>query len=193
MEEIKREKKVPVHYVNNRKFHEAIVKYYSDIEEARSTGKPEPKMPDYIGECIWKIALRLSSRACFANYSYKEEMISDGIENSIMYFKSYDINKGNNPFAYFTQVIKNAFRRRINKEEKNKYTKFKYLIEHKDSLYDLNLMVDENDNHLITTKVHDNMNDFIANFERKEAEKKAERKIAKETGIPKPKSKDILR
>ena len=45
-------------------------------------------------------------------------MISDGIENSIMYLDNFNPEKYNNPFAYFTQIIKFAFIRRIAKEKK---------------------------------------------------------------------------
>ena len=122
-------KKEKPHYVDNKKFYAEIVKYREACEQARAEGVQEPRLPNYIGECIWKIATKLSYKPCFMNYSFRDEMIEDGIENCIMYFKDFDINKTQNPFAYFTQIIYYAFLRRISKEERNRYTTYKYFQE----------------------------------------------------------------
>ena len=129
------EKKKSIHYVNNQKLAEEISKYRESVEKAQKEGKPEPRIPDYIGKCIWDIAEKLSTKPCFINYSFRDEMVSDGIENCFLYFKDYDPNfisetsaakgTGPNPFAYFTQIIYYAFIRRINKEEKNRYILYK--------------------------------------------------------------------
>lgn len=169
-----------VHYVDNKKFYEAIVEYRKKLQEARDQGKEDPRIPDYIGECIWKIAEKLSTKPCFVNYSYRDEMVADGIENCILYFKDYDPVIGQNPFAYFTQVIYFAFIRRIGKEEKNRYTMYKNFQETITSLYDTNLLTDSDDNHLLPVQMYDNINAFMERFEKKEEEKKAKRKQAKE-------------
>ena len=49
---------------------------------------------------------------------FKEDMISDGLENCIEYVTNFDPQKSSNPFAYFTQIIYFAFLRRIGKEKK---------------------------------------------------------------------------
>jgi hypothetical protein len=41
-------------------------------------------------------------------------------------------------------------------------------------------MVDHDDNHLISSTMYDNLNEFIKNFEKRESEKKEKRKAAKE-------------
>lgn len=174
------EKKKKVHYVNNQLFFEEIVKYREKLQEARKSGLEDPRIPDYIGECIWKIAEKLSTKPCFINYSYRDEMISDGIENCILYFKDYDPEKGQNPFAYFTQVIYYAFLRRIYKEERNRYTVYKNFQETLVSVSDMSLFTDSDDNHLIPTKMYDNINEFMEKFERKERERKIKRKTTKE-------------
>lgn len=180
-------KKKPINYVDNKKFYEEIVKYRKALKEAREQGKEDPRMPNYIGECIWKIAERLSTKPCFVNYSFRDEMVADGIENCILYFKDYDPDynaSGNpnytpNPFAYFTQVIYYAFIRRISKEEKNRYTIYKNFQETIASS-DMNLLLDSDDNHLLPTTMYDNINTFMERFEKKEEEKKLKRKQAKE-------------
>lgn len=177
---MRQSKKKPVEYVNNKKFYEAIIEYRKAVEEAKTAGKPEPKFPNYIGECIMKIANRLSVHPWFMNYSFRDEMISDGIENCFIYFHNFDPAKTNNPFAYFTQVIYFAFRRRILKEEKNRYTIYKNFQETVTSLYDTNLLTDSDDNHLMPTQLYDNINDFMDKFEKKEEIKKQKRKQIKE-------------
>lgn len=188
-----KQKKVTVHYVDNKKFYDEILKYRAKIAEAKEQGKEEPRLPEYIGECIWKIANKLSTMPRFVNYSYRDEMISDGIENCIMYFKDYNPEIGQNPFAYFTQIIYYAFLRRIGKEEKNRYIiykNFQHTIIHGrvdsyfdtfdgDNLSKTNMWEDGNEVGF-TPKMYDNLNEFMAKFEKKEEEKKIKRKQTKE-------------
>jgi len=49
---------------------------------------------------------------------FRDEMISDGVENCIQYIDNFDPEKSSNPFAYFTQIIYYAFLRRIQKEKR---------------------------------------------------------------------------
>jgi len=64
------------HYVNNKEFLAALIKYQEDIEIARLQDKPKPVIPRYIGECFLKIANHLSFKPNFVNYMFKEDMIS---------------------------------------------------------------------------------------------------------------------
>lgn len=106
------------HYVNNKELFEAMVLYRNTVLESKQKDLPKPKIPDYIGSCILKIATHLSYRPNFVNYMFKEDMICDGIENCIQYIDNFDPDKSKNPFAYFTQIIYFAFLRRIAKEKK---------------------------------------------------------------------------
>ena len=106
------------HYVNNKEFLYAIVQYKTDIKEAEEKGEPRPVIPRYLGECFMKIARHLSYKPNFVNYMFKEDMISDGIENCVQYINNFNPEKSSNPFAYFTQIIHYAFLRRIQKEKK---------------------------------------------------------------------------
>lgn len=111
------------HYVNNKEFLAAIIEYRGKVKDAEEEGKPKPRVSNYIGECILKIATHLSYKPNFIGYSYREEMISDGIENCLQYIDNFDPSKSSNPFAYFTQIIYYAFIRRISKEKKQSYVK----------------------------------------------------------------------
>jgi hypothetical protein len=112
-------------YVNNPDLLAALIDYKALCKEAEDAGDRNPQVPEYIGKCILLIATRLATKPNFSGYSYKEEMISDGIENCLMYIHNFDPEKSQNPFAYFTQIIWFAFLRRIQKEKKQTYIKFK--------------------------------------------------------------------
>ena len=115
------------HYVNNKEFLAALIKHREDIEIAEIQGKDKPRIPRYIGECFLKIATHLSFKPNFVNYMFKEDMISDGIENCVQYIHNFNPEKSQNPFANFTQIIHYAFLRRIQKEKKQLEIKNKIL------------------------------------------------------------------
>ena len=115
------------HYIDNKVFFSEMCKWKDLIKEADDLGEPRPPITTYIGECFMKIAEHLSFKTNFANYPYKEEMIGDAIENCIMYAHNFDASKSKNPFSYFTQITYYAFLRRIEKEKKQSYIKFKLL------------------------------------------------------------------
>ena len=106
------------HYVNNKEFLAALIRYQEDIEIAKIQDKTKPQIPRYIGGCFLKIANHLSFKPNFVNYMFKEDMISDGIENCVQYIHNFNPEKSRNPFAYFTQIIHYAFLRRIQREKR---------------------------------------------------------------------------
>lgn len=142
--------KQPAHYVDNKKFYSALVEYRKQIDHAKANGLEKPKVSEYIGECFLKIATHLSYRANFINYSFRDDMISDGIENCLTAVDKFDPERSTNPFAYYTQIIFFAFVRRIQKEKKQQATKYK-LIENIDfeQLLDQSKENEEYTNHII--------------------------------------------
>ena len=120
-------KKKSVHYVDNAKFLEAMKEWKEKCKDAEEAGDDPPRITDYIGECFLKIANGLSYRPNFINYTYRQEMISDGIENCLQYIHNFDPEKSKNPFSYFTQIIYYAFIRRIQKEKKQSHIKNKMI------------------------------------------------------------------
>lgn len=171
-------------YIDNKTFYEAIKQYKQTVREAEQQNKAKPILPNYLGECILLIANRLATKPNFINYSYRDEMIADGIENCIMYIDNFDPDKSTNPFAYFTQIIYFAFLRRIQKEKKHLYIKHQV---YKNSAISEELF-DLQDGDMFdggpTNNMFENekMSDFIKSFE-DNLEKK--RKPAEKTGIDK--------
>ena len=186
-------KKKSEHYVNNKELLEAMIVYRTKVEasykkfynkdlteqpkeERAKRWETKPPIPNYLGECFLKIATHLSYKPNFVNYMFREDMISDGIENCVQYIHNFDPAKSKNPFAYFTQIIYFAFLRRIQKEKKYLYTKYK-------ASENTNLFGETSENsgengRNYNEKIKYNewseeyMNDFIENFEENKRRKK---------------------
>jgi hypothetical protein len=129
------------HYVDNQKFLEAMTEWKKQVKIAEDSGEGKPPVTEYIGECFLLIAERLSMRANFINYQFREEMVGDAIENCLMYASNFDPAKSKNPFSYFTQIIYYAFLRRIQKEKKQNYIKYR-IIESADHMGDIARILD---------------------------------------------------
>jgi DNA-directed RNA polymerase specialized sigma24 family protein len=115
------------HYIDNKEFLVNISAYREARIEAEESGEEKPRVTNYIGECFVKIANHLAYKSNFVNYTFRDEMILDGIENCLTYMDNFDPAKSTNPFAYFTQITYYAFIRRIQKEKRQMETKFKYI------------------------------------------------------------------
>jgi len=147
-------------YVNNVTLLQHMKVYLQQLKQAKQDNQPNPQIPEYVGSCILLIANRLANKPNFAGYSFREEMISDGIENCLMYLHNFNPDKSNNVFAYFTQIIKFAFIRRIQKEKKQHYIKVKNLE---------NLMFDDmvENNELKPVDINEITTTFLKDYENK--------------------------
>jgi hypothetical protein len=104
-------------YVDPKEFDTEIMSFYSS-----------GVMSNNLAEMISKISHKLSYASNFINYSYREEMVGDGVVRMLkaLLQKKYDKSKGTNPFSYFTRIAFNAFRNRIKKEKHIHETHEKY-------------------------------------------------------------------
>jgi len=163
-------KNTPEHYVDNKEFLRQMIEFKESTAIARENGESDPRIPDSIGEIFVKIASHLSFKSNFINYAFREDMIADGVENCIQYVHNFDPAKSKNPFAYFTQIIYYAFLRRIQKEKKQLYVRYKTL---ENSQLDT---MSEDDRATVSSigiaKLYDNMNEFIENYEESMQKKK---------------------
>lgn len=166
------------HYVDNQRLLAALKEYRTQVSHARDNGLDKPQVSNYIGECILKIATHLSYKPNFINYTYREEMISDGIENCLMYIDNFDPAKSNNPFAYFTQIVWYAFIRRIQKEKKQTLIKGKIIM---DMPYDAFDLQDHDEDGTYTTSYMEFMqnngvfDEIIAKEEKRKAKARTKR------------------
>jgi DNA-directed RNA polymerase specialized sigma subunit len=170
------------HYVNNKQLLEAIIRHREAIKFAKKHKRKPPLVTEYIGVCFLKIAEHVSRKPNFMSYTFREDMISDAVENCIQYVDNFNPAKYSNPFAYFTQIIIFAFLRRISKEKKQLYVKYK-------ATQQLGLLQTTETHDLDELghgggrpfHVYDNINDFIQAFEQVQQTKKRKAKRPKVT------------
>jgi len=164
----------PSHYVDNKKFLAALIEYKASIDAAHAEGNPTPQVTKYIGECFIKIATHLSYKSNFINYTFKDDMISDGIENCLTAATKFDPSKSSNPFAYYTQIIYFAFIRRIQKEKKHQATKYK-IIEN----LDLDSIIQNSDDSESSRQLVDYLKKQLDNIDPEKRETPAQTKTRK--------------
>ena len=116
----KRQKKGDVHYVNNKEFTLALDEYSRACRTAETEEQPKPQMSNYLGSCVMKMANRLATSPRFSGYSYRDEMIQNGILAAVKYAHKFNGDKFDNGFAYVTQILFSHFVITI-KNEKKKY------------------------------------------------------------------------
>ena len=177
----------PIHYVDNEKFLKEMIIYKRGFDEAKEKDELPPMISEYLGECFMKIAQRLSFRPNFINYAFKDDMISDGIENCVQYIKNFKSEKSSNPFAYFTQIIYYAFIRRIQKEKKQLYIKYKTMESSPSLSENVELSANDSDKgynqETLNTDQKANMYNFIKNFEDAKKAKSVAKKPVKTTNL----------
>lgn len=183
------------HYVNNEQFLSEMKVFRAEVLKSKTEGTERPRVPNYIGDCLFKIATHLARKPNFANYTFKEDMVSDGVENCLLYIDNFDPDKSSNPFAYFTQIIYYAFLRRIQKEKKHLYIKYKSMENEV-----INQLIENNGEEYVTGHLngamHDSyseefISDFIKTFEVNKKQK-VEKAATKKTPKPKKKTASAL-
>ena len=161
------------HYINNKDFLKDMIKYRTAIRKAKRLGQPKPQIPTYVAKCFMMIAENLSHKPNFLSYTFRDEMVADAIENCVMYVDNFDPSKSSNPFAYFTQITYYAFLRRIQKEKKQLYVKYKS-TETAGILDEFELNENE-DGTFRQFELYENISEFISNYENARKAKKAKR------------------
>ena len=161
------------HYINNKDFLKEMIEFRTSVNEAKKLNLPKPQIPRYVAECFMKIAENLSHKPNFLSYTFRDEMVADAIENCVMYVDNFDPVKSSNPFAYFTQITYYAFLRRIQKEKKQLYVKYKS-TETAGILDEFELNENE-DGTFRQFELYENISEFIQNYEKARKEKKAKR------------------
>ena len=176
----KRKKVAKAHYVDNAKFLEEMIEYKKMYHISKSNDEELPIISEYLGSVFLKIAQRLSFRPNFINYAFKNDMISDGIENCLHYIHNFNPEKSSNPFAYFTQIIYYAFIRRIQKEKKQLYIKYKSMQNYEISPEYVEYMNYDEDYKQVTDFKNSDfrvvVDEFVDNFEKAKKKKAVKKK-----------------
>ena len=176
----KRKKVAKAHYVDNALFLEEMIEYKRQYYISKSNDEELPIISEYLGSVFLKIAQRLSFRPNFINYAFKNDMISDGIENCLHYIHNFNPEKSSNPFAYFTQIIYYAFIRRIQKEKKQLYIKYKSMQNYEISPEYVEYMNYDEDFKTTTDFKNSDfrvvVDEFVDNFEKSKKKKAVKKK-----------------
>jgi DNA-directed RNA polymerase specialized sigma24 family protein len=172
-EKAEKAEKKTVHYVDNKALYEALVTWQKETRKAHRKKLPKPPLPDFVAECMMKMANRLSQKAGFVNYTYREDMVGDALESCLRYIHNFNPAKSTNAFAYITQIIHNAFIRRIQKEQKQLYVKMR-IVDNADftDSYERQSGDDNHYNNSYVTYLQENKGDVISKFENWKESKK---------------------
>lgn len=111
------------HYVDNKKLYNDLCAWKKEWLVAKEKKQALPPLTNEIAEQISEIARRVSFKPNFANYTFREDMIGDAIQNCVSYIHNFNPDRSTNAFAYVTQIIHHAFLRRIQMENKHLDTK----------------------------------------------------------------------
>lgn len=104
-----KKKKKKKNYINN-----------ADLLIEIKKSKEQGKMTDEFAKMMMLLAKRYSSQGSYAGYTYIEDMESYALMTVCKVWNSFNEEKSNNPFAYFTQTIKRAFWQYMYQEEKHR-------------------------------------------------------------------------
>lgn len=100
-------------YVDPDEFKACLLTYYeTEDDNCRNYEK--------LGTIFVKIARKLATSSCFSSYSWKEDMISEGLSRCVKALKGkkYSFAFNSSPFSYYTQVLYWAFISVIKNEKK---------------------------------------------------------------------------
>lgn len=163
------------HYVSNEQLFQSLVEYRNQLKVYKKERKDGPPLPEYLGECFLKIADRLARKPNFASYTFREDMIADAVENCCQYANNFDPAKSRNPFSYFTQIIYFAFLRRISREKKHLYVKYK-AMELQGMDQPSSQQIEEGTPQGAKLNLYENIQEFIHTFESSHEQKKLKAK-----------------
>lgn len=172
------------HYVNNKELYEEIKRHWAEKKE---TGE-KPRISEYVGDCLLKIAQKLASRYNFAGYTYRDEFVSDAYTGMIGAFWKFDPKKSEVPFLYFTQVAWNQMVRRIGEEKKQTY--IKHAVMENDFISSVSDMYEEAHHTVKTSPRAENQKagiehhyDVLRNWEETRARKKAKKPTRRKPAV----------
>ena len=85
---------------------------------------------DKLGKMFMILATRYATKINFSGYSYRDEMVSNGIVSCCAALHKFDVTKSKtpNPFAYYTSIIHNCFIQILNKEKRQQEIRDALLI-----------------------------------------------------------------
>lgn len=90
----------------------------ADLLTQIKLSKKNGKMSDELANMLVLLTKRYASRGNFAGYSFIEDMQSHAHVQLCIAWDKFNDDKSNNPFAFYTQCIHNAFLQFLKKEKR---------------------------------------------------------------------------
>lgn len=110
--------KRPVKYLNNRDLLAQVV-----------ASKARMSMTNDLAKMLQLLTSRYAKKGNFANYTYNDDMQSYAMLMLVKTWNSFDPAKSSNPFAFFTQCIKNSFIQYLNYEKRQRDIRDEKLVD----------------------------------------------------------------
>lgn len=110
--------KRPVKYLNNK-----------DLLAQVILSKKQGKMTNELAKMLQLLTLRYGKKGNWVNYTYNNDMQSYAMLMIVKTWQGFDPNKSSNPFAWFTQCIKNSFIQFLNLEKRQRDIRDEVLID----------------------------------------------------------------
>jgi len=107
-----------VNYLNNK-----------DLLAQVISSKEAGQMSDRLAHMLQTLCSRYGRRANFANYTYNEDMQAYAMMMLVRTWNSFNPEKSNNPFAFFTQCIKNSFIQFLNQEKRHRVIRDEIMVD----------------------------------------------------------------
>ncbi len=111
-------RKRKTNYLNNKDMLAEVIK-----------SKEQDKMTDKLAHMLQLLSARYGKKGNWANYTYNEDMQAYAMLMLVKTWRSFNPEKSNNPFAFFTQCIKNSFIQYLNQEKKQRDVRDSLLVD----------------------------------------------------------------
>lgn len=165
-------------YIDKVQFYNELKSYRKIYDDAIEAGLEPPVIPRYIAQCFMDIGRNFAKKHNYYEYTWKDEMIAEGLLDCVKYWHSFDPEKSVEAFSYFTQYFSNAFSRKLNDEKKHKYVKFRTCL-NKGIFGEYSNFIDESeddDGQSSQRLSYENITNYVSDYEAKLDQKKVENK-----------------
>ncbi len=108
----------PTEYVNNKALLAEVI-----------ISKQNGKMSNQLAQMIMLLAQRISRKSKYARYTYREDMIAFATLNLVKSWNSFNPEKSDSPFSYYTSCVENSFLQFLNQERKHRDIRDAMLVE----------------------------------------------------------------
>lgn len=105
-------------YLNNKEL-------LAEIKHCKSKGQ----MSDTLAKMLQLLCSKYAKKGSYVNYSYNTDMQAYAMMMLVRTWNSFDPEKSSNPFAFFTQCIKNSFIQYLNQEKRQRDVRDLLLID----------------------------------------------------------------